>query len=49
MPFKIICEDGHWNLYIEGKFYCSADDHREAAQEYEAYMKERNVNGAKSA
>jgi hypothetical protein len=44
MPFKIICENGHWNLYIDGKFYCSADDHREAVMEYQDYMKARNAN-----
>ena len=46
MSFAIIPENGHWSLYIEGEFYCSADSHIEAAKEYHNYMKERNVNNA---
>lgn len=29
---------GHWEVYIDGKFFCSADSYIEAAKEvYEAY------------
>lgn len=28
---------GHYEIYINGKFYCSADTHEEAAREIELY------------
>ena len=30
----------HFSVYIDGKFYCSADDAVEAAQEVEKYLAE---------
>ena len=38
----IIHNNGHWEVYINGKFYCSADGKSEAEKEYQDYMK--NVN-----
>lgn len=32
----IICEYGHYVVYINGKFYCSADTHIEAVEELRA-------------
>jgi hypothetical protein len=46
MDFEILHEDGHYNLYIKGKFYCSADKISEAVEEYQEYMKGGNVNEA---
>lgn len=31
---------GHWDVYIDGKFYCSADTRDEAEREYKTYLKE---------
>ena len=31
---------GHYEVYIDGKFYCSADSAQEAAKEVEEYEKE---------
>ena len=39
----------HWEVHINGKFYCSADTLPEAVKEYQDYMKERNANEIKSA
>jgi hypothetical protein len=36
--FKINNE--HWDVYIDGKFYCSADSRDEAEREYKEYLKE---------
>ena len=41
MSFKIVPENGHWNLYINGEFYCSADSKVEAAKEYQNYIQEK--------
>lgn len=35
---------GHWEVYIDGIFYCSADSESEAEMEYQIYLKERNAN-----
>lgn len=31
--YEIIAEDGHYNVYCNGKFLCSADSHSEAEEE----------------
>jgi hypothetical protein len=41
MTFKILPILGHVELHINGKFYCTADNHREATQEYNKYVEER--------
>ena len=34
---KIIQTRGHWEVYVDGKFYCSTDSYTEAINElYEA-------------
>lgn len=40
----IMSKRGHWEVYIDGKFYCSADSKSEAEREYQDCMKERNAN-----
>lgn len=30
-------EDGHYTVYINGKFYCTSDTYHEAEMEIEAY------------
>ena len=41
MAFNIVHKHGHVELYINGKFYCSADNFSEALNEYNNYVKER--------
>lgn len=37
MNYKIVPNHGHYEVYIDGKFYCSADTMNEAAKEIEKY------------
>lgn len=48
MSVTIVPKRGHWEVYIDEKFYCSADTFSEAAMEYQDYMKERNANETQS-
>lgn len=43
MMVSIVPKKGHWELYINGKFYCSADSFSEAVTEYQNYMKGGDV------
>lgn len=43
MTYEIKREREHFVVYINGNFYCSADDEKEAATEIENYIKERGV------
>lgn len=38
MNYEIVSNRGHYDVYIDGKFYCSADTMREAAKEVEEYF-----------
>lgn len=49
MNVTIMPKRGHWEVYIDGKFYCSADNLPEAVMEYQNYLKERNANETYSA
>jgi hypothetical protein len=50
MTFKILPVFGHVELYINGKYYCTADTFSEALKEYNDYVKERlKVNENQSA
>ena len=40
MSVTITPKHGHWEVYIDGKFYCSADSFPEAVMEYTTYMKD---------
>jgi hypothetical protein len=40
---------GHVELHINGKFYCTADNYKEALQEYNEYVKRRLDNENQSA
>lgn len=33
MEYDIVSERGHYVVYVNGKFFCSADTHHEAVQE----------------
>lgn len=33
MSYRIIGNNGHYDVYIDGEFYCSADTMEEAAHE----------------
>ena len=37
MNWKIVHNKDHYNVYINGKFYCSADTFEEAVKELEEY------------
>lgn len=41
MAYEIVPVRGHYEVYINGKFYCSADTPEEAAQDVEEYMSRR--------
>ena len=41
MNFEILPTFGHYELHINGKYYCSADTFGEALKEYDDYVKER--------
>lgn len=39
MNYKIVNVRGHYEIYINGEFYCSVDKMIEATREIEAYDK----------
>ena len=39
--FEIVHDHGHYTVYIEGKFFCTADKISEAVEEVETYLSER--------
>ena len=41
MSVTITPNRGHWEVYINGKFYCSADSFSEAVKEYQEYEQGR--------
>lgn len=43
MTYKIKRERDHFEVYIDGKFYCTADSEKEAIREIQNYAKERGV------
>jgi hypothetical protein len=40
MVYKIIPVHGHCEVYIDGEFYCTADNWNEAEREIEEYEEE---------
>ena len=40
MKYKIVDVYGHYEVYINGNFYCSVDTYTEAIREIENYEKE---------
>ena len=38
MTYRIVPNRGHYEVYINGKFYCSADTRVEAVREVEKYL-----------
>ena len=49
MTYDIKRNKEHFDIYINGRFYCSADNEKEAAQEVQEYMKGGSHNENKSA
>ena len=49
MTYKIQRVREHFEVYIDGKFYCSADNQSEAAEELENYFKGGDFNENQSA
>jgi hypothetical protein len=41
MTYSIMPNKGHYELYINGKLYCTADSMQEAESEIKAYAAER--------
>ena len=41
MSYKIVRDREHLVVYIEGKFYCTVDNWKEAEEEIRNYMAER--------
>ena len=35
---RIVPVRGHWEAYVNGEFFCSADSYLEAAQEIQSYF-----------
>lgn len=44
MTTDIKRNNGHWELYINGKLYCTADNYTEAEMELQTYLDGRDVN-----
>ena len=42
MNFDIVAVKEHYEVYINGKFYCSADTAQEAARDIEDFLGKRN-------
>ena len=40
MTYHITPDHGHYTVYINGKFYCTADSWNEAVSEIENYRRE---------
>lgn len=38
MDYDIVPTFGHYEIYINGKFYCSTDTYYEAVREIESYQ-----------
>lgn len=49
MTYEIKRNNGHFVVYINGKFYCTADKYLEAVKDIEDYFKGGNRNENKSA
>ena len=43
MNFKIVHSVGHYDIYLDGDFYCSADTYSEAVDEVEKCLEKRRV------
>lgn len=43
ITYKVKPHKGHYILYIDGKFYCTADNMEEVEEELKNYVKERGV------
>lgn len=43
MTYKIKRERDHFEVYINGKFYCTADSEKEAIREIQNYTREMSV------
>lgn len=43
MSYRIIPARGYYEVYINGRFYCSADNIKEAEKEIETYRKEMGI------
>jgi hypothetical protein len=44
MTYKIKPYNGHYILYINGKFYCTADNLKEVDEEIRNYVEERSAH-----
>ena len=44
VDYEITPVAGHYDVYIDGEFYCSADSHSEAKDEVEKYFENMKLN-----
>lgn len=44
MSYKIVPMKGHYEVYIDGEFYCTADSWSDAAREVEEHKAIRQMN-----
>lgn len=42
MSYQIKRNHGHYEVYIDGKFYCTADSETEAEREIDEYFRKRS-------
>ena len=42
LEYEIVPNKGHYDVYIDGDFYCTADSYYEAASEIDDYKKDSN-------
>lgn len=45
MDFEIIHNAGHYDVYLEGEFHCTADSYSEAVDEVEKCFEKVEVEG----
>lgn len=42
--FELELIRGYYTIYLDGTFYCTADNRKEAEDEIEAFVKENNLS-----
>lgn len=42
--FEVESIRGYYTIYLDGEFFCSVDNRREAEDEIEAFVKENNLS-----
>lgn len=45
MDIRVVPNRGHYDVYIDGDFICSADTYSEAAEDIKLWLKSRSNKG----